>query len=415
MSLSPVRGATAVRLDQPLPADLGSATRWSAVLRYRRWPVFSKRWLLGRLLLFGLALLGLAALTALGLLASGIGAATALLAGGWMLVGFLLMAFAGPLMAALVRYRGLPAVPERRWMVAAVLVGIALSFFIERWASGHIDALVKVVLAEGRLAHAAGMADAADIARVPWVVAVNVVAELLFYFLVGGGAALLGYRREQQQWDSARQRQHLRCVEQQQRESELRLAVLQAQVAPHFLFNTLASVRALLASDPPRAEQTLDALVDHLRATVPMPDGIETPSASTLAQQIDVARSYLEVMRLRLGDRLVHRVDADAACLAQPFPPLLLITLVENAVKHGIEPKRGPGLIVLKAVRDGSLLRVSVIDDGVGLAPGMGRGMGLANVRGQLAARFGAVARLELADREAGGFQATVVVPWSEP
>lgn len=196
-------------------------------------------------------------------------------------------------------------------------------------------------------------------------------------------------------------------------EAELRL--LQAQVEPHFLFNTLASVRALVRQDPALAESTLDALATHLRATIPKLRDDEALLHSTLGQQLDICASYLALMKLRIGGRLDYAIDAAQELRARPYPPLLLMTLVENAVKHGIEPKSGPGRIDVRAAVEGDALVVEVVDDGVGLQPGSGGGVGLANVRGQLAMRYGGHASFRISGRAGEGARAVIRTPLEGP
>ena len=128
-----------------------------------------------------------------------------------------------------------------------------------------------------------------------------------------------------------------------------------------------------------------------------------------------MARSYLALMQLRLGGRLAFAVEAEPGLDAHPFPPLLLITLVENAVTHGIEPKVGDGRIDVRARREGGRMLVEVDDDGAGLQPGTSGGVGLANVRAQLAARFGDAATLSVGPGPGGrGFRARILVPLQE-
>src|SRR6185312_9532168 len=161
-----------------------------------------------------------------------------------------------------------------------------------------------------------------------------------------------------------------------------------------------------------RAAQTIDALARHLRATLPKFRAEAGIAPSTLEEQFAICASYLELMQLRLGGRLSVRLELPPALGAAPFPPLLLISLVENAIKHGVEPKPGPAQITLRArALADDRLEVVVEDDGAGLSLGMGEGTGLANIRAQLLTRFGSNASFDLVGRETGGVQARLVVP----
>ncbi len=198
-------------------------------------------------------------------------------------------------------------------------------------------------------------------------------------------------------------------------EADLRLMVLQAQVEPHFLFNTLASVHSLIRQDPERAEATLEALVDHLRVTLPKLR-TDVGAHSSLAEQLEVCRSYLTVMKVRMGARFSFVIDVDPALQRHPYPPLLLISLVENAIKHGIERTTGAGQITVNAAvetrMDAPQLAVNVVDTGAGLRATAAMGTGLANIRDQLSARFGPQGSLSLQDRTAGGVIATIRIPY---
>jgi two-component sensor histidine kinase len=403
--------ATGYRLQDPLPSEvlIGGNAVWS---RYRQYPVFSLRWLAGRTVVFAAVIAGIASLT---FLAMGIGMAgyrAGAIAAGHMFVAFMLMTATGPTMATLVRHRHWPEARERVGVVVAWLFGVALAFFIDRWASTEIQHLIEGAYAnpEAMAALRQSAEESASGAR-SMALALNIVVIFLIYGIGGGGLALRAYFSERRRWEGNVHRRQLQALDAQKRDADLRLGVLQAQVEPHFLFNTLASVRALVRRDPARAESTLDALVSHLRATIPKMRGEEVELHSTLGQQLDICASYLEVMRLRTGDRLSYRIDADTALRALPYPPLLLITLVENAVKHGIEPKPGPGTIEVSASREGAALRVAVADDGVGLKPGAGNGMGLANVRAQLQTRYGDAAALRLSGSAGGGTLAEIRTP----
>lgn len=400
-----------VPLDQPLPVDV-RAGGLAGLLRYGQWPVFSARWLLGRLLVFVLCVGALAVLSLLGMLVAGAGFGPSAIAAGWMLGSFLLMGFLGPLLAGWVRRRGWAARRERLGVMLAVALGVLAAYGVDRVGSGRIDAIVEAEMLEARPELAATTEQAKAMERRPLVMAIGLLFSLGIYTVLGGGVALIGYAREQRRWADARQARRLAGEADARRRAEQRLAVLQAQVSPHFLFNTLASIRALVRPSPELAERTLDALAEHLRAAMPRlaPDGALPPT--TLAEQLAVARSYLALMQLRLGGRLAFAVEAEDGLDAHPFPPLLLITLVENAVTHGIEPKVGEGRIDVRARRDGARLVVEVDDDGAGLQPGTSGGVGLANVRAQLAARYGDAASLAVGPGPDGrGFRARIALP----
>lgn len=406
-----MQGDAGYRLHDPLPPDvlIGGNTVWS---RYRRYPVFSWPWLGGRIAVFAAIVGFIACLTIVGI-GAGMGDYRAgLVTGAYQFVAFLLMSSLGPLAATLVRHRRWPEARERVGVVLALLAGVVLAYFVDRWASAEVEALIDSAVGNAKaIAQAREAAAQAGGVGHRLMQALNVVLVLAIYGIAGGGLALRAYFSERRRWDASVHARQVRALRAEKRDADLRLGVLQAQVEPHFLFNTLASVRALVRRDPERAERTLDALVSHLRATIPKLRDGEANLHSTLGQQLDICASYLEVMRLRTGDRLSFHIHADAALRALPYPPLLLLTLVENAVKHGIEPKPGPGRIELHASRDGETLRVGVNDDGAGLRPGIGTGMGLANVRAQLETRFGSRATLRLSGRDGAGVLAEIAIP----
>ena len=183
------------------------------------------------------------------------------------------------------------------------------------------------------------------------------------------------------------------------------LKLLQAQVEPHFLFNTLANLRYLVQSRSDDALPMLDHLIHYLRTALPE---IRT-EGSTIGREVELARAYLEIMRLRMGGALAFTIDADADATSRAFPSLMLMTLVENAMKHGVAPA-GRGVIAITVKRVANRLVVAVEDDGRGLAGPLGHGVGLANVRERLAAIYGDTARLLLEGREAGGARAAIEI-----
>jgi signal transduction histidine kinase len=193
---------------------------------------------------------------------------------------------------------------------------------------------------------------------------------------------------------------------------DARLRLLQAQVQPHFLLNTLANVRALVGAGSPQAPAVLDSLIAYLRAAVPKLDA----PAATVGDELKLVRAYLELMQLRMPDRLRYSIDAEPAALAVACPPLTLLTLVENAVRHGIDPgERGGAIEVAARVRDGRCT-LRVVDTGVGLSPGGGSaGTGLANLRERLQLTYGDGAALRLTEIAPNGVAAEVEFPVQPP
>jgi LytS/YehU family sensor histidine kinase len=188
------------------------------------------------------------------------------------------------------------------------------------------------------------------------------------------------------------------------------MKALQAQVEPHFLYNTLANTRYLTRRDPDKAAQMLEHLIGYLHGA--LPDMRAT--TSTLGREFQLADHYLALIAIRFGDRLRYRVDCPPELADSPMPPLMLMTLVENAVKHGLEPQPGPVSITLAANRAGdALLQVTVIDDGAGLgrAASKDAGVGLSNLRERLAAMYGQKAGFTLSRAQEGFTEARLVLP----
>jgi sensor histidine kinase YesM len=191
--------------------------------------------------------------------------------------------------------------------------------------------------------------------------------------------------------------------------AEAQLNVLQAQIEPHFVFNALSNLQSLIGEDPAAAQRMTAALTHYLRQAMPQRRG----AATTLGRQLELTRAYLDIMRMRMGERLRYRIRADEDALAVPFPPLIMATLVENAIKHGLEPKPGGGFIDIAARCQDRRLVVEVCDDGVGFPPDAqgGHGVGLANTRARLAALYGDRASLEIAANLPSGVVVTVTIP----
>jgi signal transduction histidine kinase len=195
------------------------------------------------------------------------------------------------------------------------------------------------------------------------------------------------------------------ALERQAAEAELRL--LDAQIEPHFLFNTLACARRLAESSPKDASSLLRDLIAYLKEAVPGARGTD----ATLGAEMAKARSFLAIFKVRMGDRLQFSIDIPEPLHRVHFPPLMLGTLVENAIKHGVGPRGSGGAIRISARSVGDMLEVEVSDDGIGFRAHSGNGVGLANVRARLAALYGTRGTLRLARNSGGGITATLRLP----
>jgi hypothetical protein len=185
---------------------------------------------------------------------------------------------------------------------------------------------------------------------------------------------------------------------------DARLRLLQAQIEPHFLFNTLANVRALVETGSPQAAPVLRSLIAYLRAAMPRLQN----EAATLGDELTLVRSYLELMHLRMPDRLNFRIEVPDQLRGLRFPPMALLTLVENAIRHGIDPSEEGGVIEIfaEAATAETPMRVWVSDSGVGLRQSTGSGTGLRNLRERLKMFYGSSARLDLTENSPHGLRA---------
>ena len=189
------------------------------------------------------------------------------------------------------------------------------------------------------------------------------------------------------------------------------LKALQAQVEPHFLYNTLANTRYLARQDPERAAQMLEHLIAYLHSALPDMRSED----STLGREFDLAGHYLALMAIRFGQRLQVSLDCPPSLAGMPVPPLLLMTLVENAVKHGVERKPGPVGVTVSARREGDAVRIVVADDGAGIdGAQLGSGVGLRNQRQRLAALYGDAAAFDLRRTSAGVTEAVLTLPFED-
>jgi hypothetical protein len=192
---------------------------------------------------------------------------------------------------------------------------------------------------------------------------------------------------------------------------DARLHLLQAQVAPHFLFNTLANIQALVDAGSPQASSVLRSLISYLHAAVPL---LNEPVA-TVGQELELVRAYLELMHMRMPDRLTFDMRVDPAARELRCPPTTLLTLVENAVRHGIDPSEEGGRIDIDVQLRGDRCVIRVSDSGVGLRQtARGLGTGLSTLRERLQLMFNGEAQLNISARESGGVFAELEMPVRE-
>lgn len=192
--------------------------------------------------------------------------------------------------------------------------------------------------------------------------------------------------------------------------AEARLQAMQAQVEPHFLFNTLAAVEHLIETDPPRAAQMQRNLIGYLRSVLP---NFRKPD-STLGRESEICAHYLDILKMRMEDRLHIDIVIPEHLKGARLPPMMLQSLVENAIKHGLEPKPAGGTLYLRATESDGQLAISVIDTGMGYdeqAKPVG-GLGLSNVRERLSAMFGARGRLVITPNLPHGTQVRIELPY---
>lgn len=416
-------------LDAPLPVEIaGRHQGW--LTRYRRYPVYSAPWTRGRLLTLGpvVALVfGLLVLPPV-LMTGEPGLPTPL--GGVIQIAIDLFVplLLGPWLAMQVRRKGWSLRAEWAGLVAAMGFTVLLLAVFNEWGAEPIKQWVAEqgggVDAQGKRKRVAitfgvsvsepertGATPRADPMSDPASRMSSLVSMGLISFWLAGGSALWGWRRERRELVAVARERDLAQAQAQRREAELRLSVLAAQVEPHFLFNTLAGVRSAISTDPARASDMIDRLVDYLRAAIPRlrSDG---QVQATVGAQLDIVRAYLGLMAARMP-RMRWAVTAAPDLLTARCPPLMLISLAENAVKHGVERKIGAAQVEVRVERDGEgRLLLSVLDDGPGFQPSAsGSSLGLANLRERLAQLYRGQAQLLLKARPEGGVVASLQLP----
>jgi sensor histidine kinase YesM len=185
------------------------------------------------------------------------------------------------------------------------------------------------------------------------------------------------------------------------------LRLLQAQIEPHFLFNTLSNILSLIDTEPAKGKAMLMDLIHYLRTSLSR----TLPDTTTLGQEIDAVKAYLNIQKVRLGDRLEFTIDIPETLRQYPFPPMLLQPLVENAIKHGLEPKIEGGEVRIVAADKGESLRIEVADTGLGLSSFNASGVGIANVKERIKLLYNEKGLLLLEENKPNGLRAAIEVP----
>jgi hypothetical protein len=233
---------------------------------------------------------------------------------------------------------------------------------------------------------------------------------LLILALFGTKALMGGKKRAEAEMQTATAAAERESMQRQL--SEARMQAMQAQVEPHFLFNTLASVEHLIETDPPRASNMQRTLIQYLRAVIPQMR--DANLVTNLGREVDMVRSYLDLLKMRMEERLSVELHVPDGLRSAAFPPMMLQSMVENAIKHGLECKPEGGHLAVTAEIVDSKLRVTVADDGVGfgVVPSKGTGLGLSNIRERLKLLHGEAGQLHIAANSPSGVIATIEVPY---
>ena len=299
----------------------------------------------------------------------------------------------------------------------------ATSEAVKRAVEQARDAVVEAI-EESRQAAAEAASDAAEAAKegaqtkrnrkTKVIVSSDPLESLAFLFIVASAILKISYKgRVQAEVKAAAATETAESEQLKRQVVEARMAAMQAQVEPHFLFNTLASIDHLIETDPARASQMQKNLIALLRASMPAMRE-NHPAAHNLGREIAVIRPYLEILKVRMEERLQTVVDVPEGLLSAEFPSMMIQSLVENAIKHGLEPKSEGGTLTVRAEVQHGKLAVTVADTGVGFgnAATAGTGVGLANIRERLQLLYGGKASMLVAANTPSGTVVTLTVPY---
>jgi two-component sensor histidine kinase len=218
---------------------------------------------------------------------------------------------------------------------------------------------------------------------------------------VFAGRSFFGVEWEERKVEELMARENLKVVSNEKQVMQAQMRMLQAQIEPHFLFNTLATIQSLIARSPEKAEMMMDNFIAYLRQSL----SASRAQEGTVKQEFELLRHYLDLLKIRMGSRLDYQLDIAPGLDSEPLAPMLLQPLVENAIKHGLEPKVEGGQVRVTAAREGDSMLLKITDNGLGFgehADSKGEGVGLANLRERLAVLYDGAAALTIADATPG-------------
>jgi sensor histidine kinase YesM len=238
----------------------------------------------------------------------------------------------------------------------------------------------------------------------------NTPEPALWFVLVSLGVKVLAGGKRKAELEAAEAGRQVDVATLERKLTEAQMATLQAQVEPHFLFNTLALIGQLIETDPPEAARIHAHLIDYLRATLPQ---MRSSGGGTLGKQVEMARAYLAIMQARMKERLTVQFNVPDFLGSAPFPPMMLQILIENAIKHGLEPKIAGGRIEIAARVVHATLHVDVRDNGIGFNLHSDDGVGLANIRERLRLLYGKDGELVIETPPDGGALVSIRIPYS--
>jgi len=234
----------------------------------------------------------------------------------------------------------------------------------------------------------------------------------IWFVLISFGVKVLAGGKRRAELTAKEESSKAKVATLERRLMEAQMATLQAQVEPHFLFNTLALIGQLIETDPKEAARVHAHLIEYLRSSLPQMRANGGGMMGTLGKQVELSRAYLAIMQARMKERLAVRFEVPDFLGSAPFPPMMLQTLIENAIKHGLEPKVAGGTITVRGHVNEATLHVDVCDDGIGIDLHADEGVGLANIRERLALLYGKDAELVIELPPGGGACASIRLPY---